>query len=1043
MRKILEHFANVTIVATTASLKSSIIEDLCSKSNLIAALMNNLKTYHESASQAVRAQKLHPEAISNLVVQESLTHPEQISERLDFLNFIMKNSHAQITAKELNFLWELLCENAIYEGDRQCMYKLLNDACQQSAGEYSFFAVEDGIHFFNTKLCSEQNKFTHLTMDAFNCIQNFFLLINEKEERLSKFVTTTNKYSYTSYSNVGGALYHNYGFTKKQEEKTEFTIESIPSELKGIGLFWRIIIEAQEKDVVVMTIDFINKLYTQLSPKMESQISQIRSSFIQTYFDKFEELQGNEELEEEDKKRMVSRMILLLKDMIDESERKGTGGLKSHSALLKGDLVTLSVTNNLSSKNKKFDLHVYSNTTIWELKRAIGKQVESSAECIRILYMGTEVKDCDNGKTLADLRFKAKANILVSKKSMDNIPKTPLIDSNKQMIPKAVEIFTSWFHKFAIDGMMNAQGCADFVRSCTNDTCKADDRRVIELFKTYDDDKDGFISHKNFMEFYRSACLDRETVVWSNLASNGYRNDLKKLSEVEESFVDIKTLPRYILSQTEKSFDLFFNILDMGGPVAADVWGLISRLTTNPQLYDDILNFDTKYGKEGVVEWEKVINNQSIYRFIYSLQIIEYFLDEPEPPVEETDDSTPLTKELKRKEGDLTPPEPEKDLEMEKERDDPEIAGRDVAMEEQKEIIQKEKLARESAGNTEAPKPLETEKSIWRVKFIEQGGFKYLLSVFHKWESVLGSKSPSSRFEKECLQNLVKVISIFVMGSIGGNNTEIYNVVKMVRTASLKPEKSKSILSVGEGDAETGEEHTPEFMSGQYAGPYMYGPTLPPGYAGRGGSYGGGDKEESAHAHSDKDKDPDQEIKLVESSNRCFQQLAAQLKGNLGIKLLQSLNLQETFLRMLDICSSIITKEEIEFEDNKLVKTCLGMATTSLLYENTLFDDFLQHDFGDGMNYRQFILAGVLFPHSYSIREEFRSSFFYIAKKLKSDLLLEDPLIAILGLLLDNMPVSNDQSSKECGEYFELLCYLLDEYYLLQDPTSTLYIIYN
>lgn len=34
-----------------------------------------------------------------------------------------------------------------------------------------------------------------------------------------------------------------------------------------------------------------------------------------------------------------------MKDMIDESEKKGTGGLKSHNALLKGDFLSLTINN--------------------------------------------------------------------------------------------------------------------------------------------------------------------------------------------------------------------------------------------------------------------------------------------------------------------------------------------------------------------------------------------------------------------------------------------------------------------------------------------------------------------------------------------------------------------------------------------------------------------------------------------------------------------------------------------------------------------------
>ena len=355
----------------------------------------------------------------------------------------------------------------------------------------------------------------------------------------------------------------------------EFKIKVHPNKLKGVNIFWKIILESKNNDIVAKCIDFLNKLYAQLSPELEKEVSSVRNAFITTYLQKLEEILLNQTLSAIEKETLITRLILVIKDMIDESETKGTGGLKSHSALLKGDIVIINVSNslNIAHKNvdKKLVLHLFSNTTIWELRREIGKKTNSSSECVRILHGGKEIKDIDNGKTLAELRMKGKTAISSSKKSMEDVAKVALLTKEKKLVPKAEEIFTSWYYMFSPEGKMNSAQCAEFVRSCTNDTCKADDRRVGEVFKQFDDDKDGFLTRENFMEFYRSAVLEREGVVWSNLHSHGYRNDLKKLSELEEASIDMHLLPRYLLSKTPKSFDLFFSILDMGGKPAEQV----------------------------------------------------------------------------------------------------------------------------------------------------------------------------------------------------------------------------------------------------------------------------------------------------------------------------------------------------------------------------------------------------------------------------------------------------------------------------------------
>jgi hypothetical protein len=66
-------------------------------------------------------------------------------------------------------------------------------------------------------MCNEDNNYGGITPDAFMCIQNFFLLINENDGFLSK--TVVPKYSsFTSFSNVTGASYTPYSFTQRRQE---------------------------------------------------------------------------------------------------------------------------------------------------------------------------------------------------------------------------------------------------------------------------------------------------------------------------------------------------------------------------------------------------------------------------------------------------------------------------------------------------------------------------------------------------------------------------------------------------------------------------------------------------------------------------------------------------------------------------------------------------------------------------------------------------------------------------------------------------------
>lgn len=76
-------------------------------------------------------------------------------------------------------------------------------------------------------------------------------------------------------------------------------------------------------------------------------------------------------------------------------------------------------------------------------------------------------------------------------------------------MPRTREIFTEWFYKFSKDDRMDSDSCGAFINSCTSDGCKGDDRRVKDVFIKYDDDKDGFLTLDNFLEFYRVASIQR------------------------------------------------------------------------------------------------------------------------------------------------------------------------------------------------------------------------------------------------------------------------------------------------------------------------------------------------------------------------------------------------------------------------------------------------------------------------------------------------------------------------------------------------------
>ena len=134
--------------------------------------------------------------------------------------------------------------------------------------------------------------------------------------------------------------------------------------------------------------------------------------------------------------RRLTRLLNLMKEFIRNSEKGGTNGLRPHSALFKGDfLPCIQVANSLKFGKDvplKVEIGMSSNATLWDLKKEIGRRIaqQESADgtviqgpavhpaTIRIYRMlfSMVIPEGDNGKTLAELKFKPNESLTAQKK---------------------------------------------------------------------------------------------------------------------------------------------------------------------------------------------------------------------------------------------------------------------------------------------------------------------------------------------------------------------------------------------------------------------------------------------------------------------------------------------------------------------------------------------------------------------------------------------------------------------------------------------------
>ncbi len=90
-------------------------------------------------------------------------------------------------------------------------------------------------------------------------------------------------------------------------------------------------------------------------------------------------------------------------------------------------------------------------------------------------------------------------------------------------------------------------------------TIHAKDSRVQYLFDNYDVDKDGKLSLKEFLEFYRSRSTEKPEIVWQNISAHDIGNNLRpnNYNDYEDDPDEVRNkcvLPRHYMSFKKEKF---------------------------------------------------------------------------------------------------------------------------------------------------------------------------------------------------------------------------------------------------------------------------------------------------------------------------------------------------------------------------------------------------------------------------------------------------------------------------------------------------------
>lgn len=290
-----------------------------------------------------------------------------------------------------------MVKEAILPTDQDDFLQWCKKTCDKQTAVNTLMDLSEVGQFFTAKMADGDMPVANLSVTGFDLLQSYFVSANEALDNIKreKSAGVADSTKMQSYNPVAGT--YSYSFAKKVEAEPELNIQVMidPLKLAHLDIVWKMALECQQENVIPKAKDFLIRVFSCLSEEQQAN----RMQYIDSLIERCMELAASPN----SAPATIVRALQLVKQMIYQSEKCGTGDNVPHNGLLKGELIK-----KLVVKDK--DLHrdvvmtVHSNTTVWEFKKRVGEQMRMIPKYLK-LQKGTgsnavQITAVDNGKTL-------------------------------------------------------------------------------------------------------------------------------------------------------------------------------------------------------------------------------------------------------------------------------------------------------------------------------------------------------------------------------------------------------------------------------------------------------------------------------------------------------------------------------------------------------------------------------------------------------------------------------------------------------------------
>lgn len=512
---------------------------------------------------------------------------KEVSERLEFLKYILKNGDEIIKPIHLKILWECHIESSFHEKERAIFFEWCSSIIKIQAGyantrkESVTIFDDDTIEliFFESLLCLD---FSTLPEEAYDCFEEYFVYINAQFGQL-----------------IRGSFSGSY--------------EVFETKLIGIQALWEIVLQAKDQKVHQKASKFLMTLYKKLSPDLINNLNTIKEEFLKTCMSHIKDgvkalKEGVSTEDKENGKNRVARSLDQICKFIDEFE-----GLKDRSKKTAADSapkITVKFNNQmgLDYQPKKGELQVSKMTTIKDLKTKLCEAITPHPNDyeLTLIYKGRDLSSQDL-KTLSDHKYEEGGIILITKRTFfEDCYTDDFGFGQAEVNEKELETHMETIRAFGIE-------CEDEVIKLA---LKKNQLKIEETILMLTSDA---------VENLRKEVADMEEQnTFVPIITKEEKEEDKKNEEDEK---EEESKLNLILSNKSEYFDLLFDLLNLGvNEINIQAWNLLTQIPVNKKLYSNIKKLDISKKED----WNALMDPLNMYKLLYSLQIINSLICSPD-----------------------------------------------------------------------------------------------------------------------------------------------------------------------------------------------------------------------------------------------------------------------------------------------------------------------------------------------------------------------------------------------------------------------------